>query len=174
MSKNKKLKIILLPIIIIWIILLCGFYWPIAHFKLYEYHTIESENDHGDWWINFDPISETFSKPVVIICESPYHLSMMHDAKLKIDRVVIEDSGTAVFTSNDFKRYGDEWSHWDDVSKRVSTICDGIEIDYGDYDLVIYYSLEEQGQVVEHIFKEPLKTCLTDEKVSLFEILSSF
>ncbi|MCJ7692773.1 MAG: hypothetical protein MUO22_05100 [Sedimentisphaerales bacterium] len=182
MGKRKVFLLVLLVLIIPATFACYYYFWPRYVYKTYGYHDIKTENEHSEWWITLDTSGEDsnikidFSKwwnrinphsKKINIYGSPYHLSIRHGSELKTDKVEIIKFQTVVFSFNDGERITHKGS---EGKERVVTIFQDINLDYDDYEIVVYYSIKDQGNVVDYTLKAPLKTNYVEAKVSLFEV----
>ncbi len=162
----KKILIIFALLFLIVVTVFAYYcFWPRHLYRIYGYHDILTENKHCKWYITFTPTGDPFAK--VVIYESPYRLNISHDSMIKFDKVGIMKGQNVVLTLDNGERKVYKGS---DEENRVLTMYQDIELDYQDYELVIYYSLKKQGNISDGIIKVLLKTDFVEKKVSSFEI----
>jgi hypothetical protein len=158
------------------------YFWPRFVYKIYGYNDIKTENEHSEWLIIIDTSGEDWDTEIdfskwwnrvnpplkkINIYGPPYHLSIWHAPEVKTDKVEIVESQTVVFNSTDGERITHKGS---DGKEHVVTIFRDVDVDYGDYEIVVYYSMKEQGNIVDYTLKAPLQTDYIEAKVSRFEV----
>lgn len=179
---KKVLIIIVLVVLMIPATFAYYYFWPRYVYKIYGYRDITTENQHGEWWITLDTSGEDWDTKIdfskwwnrvnpplkkINIYGPPYHLSIWHASEVKTDKVEIIESQTVVFSSTDGERITHKGT---DGKDHVVTIFREINLDYGDYDMVVYYSMKDHGNIVDYTLKAPLQTDYVEAKVSRFEV----